>query len=85
MSGERPLGPMMPYRVLRDFLPAEQHRALLEWTLANEAAFRPAPLAGGVVNAGLRKALVLRDLGPVGPALETRIAALRHAPTLAVC
>jgi Rps23 Pro-64 3,4-dihydroxylase Tpa1-like proline 4-hydroxylase len=70
------LGPMMPYRVLRDFLAVEQHRELLDWTLANEARFRPAPLAGGVVDPAFRKASVMRDLGPMGPVLEARIAGL---------
>ncbi len=67
---------MMPYRVLHDFLPAEQHRELLDWTLANADRFRAAPLAGGVVDPALRRASVLRDLGPMGPVIEARIASL---------
>ena len=65
--------PMMPYRVLHDFLPAEGHRALLDWTLANEARFRPAPLAGGIVDTEVRRAQVLRDLGPAEPLLRAAI------------
>jgi Rps23 Pro-64 3,4-dihydroxylase Tpa1-like proline 4-hydroxylase len=70
------MGPMMPYRVLQDFLPAEMHRELLDWTLANEARFRPAPLAGGVVDPEIRSAKVLRDLGPVEEPLRAKIADL---------
>lgn len=71
-----PLGPMMPYRVIHDFLPAEEHRALLDWTLENEARFHPAPLAGGIVDTQIRNAQVLRDLGPTEPLLRAAIAAL---------
>jgi len=76
MTMPRPPGPMMPYRVFRDFLPGDAHRALLEWTLANEARFQAAPLTGGVINTDVRRAMVMRKLGPSGPALEARIAAL---------
>ncbi|MEZ0244397.1 MAG: 2OG-Fe(II) oxygenase [Sphingomonas sp.] len=76
MSDAPPLGPIMPYRVFPDFLPPDEHRALLDWALAGEALFRPADLAGGLVNPDFRKALVTRELGPMGPVLQARIAGL---------
>lgn len=68
------MGPMMPYRVLQDFLPAEMHRELLDWTLANEMRFRPAPLAGGRIDPQIRSAKVTRNLGPVEAPLRAMIA-----------
>jgi Rps23 Pro-64 3,4-dihydroxylase Tpa1-like proline 4-hydroxylase len=70
------MGPMMPYLILRDFLPRDQHHALFDWALANEARFQAAPLAGGRIDVQLRRALVMRDLGAMCPVLERRIAAL---------
>ena len=66
----------MPYLRIPDFLPPGEHAALLDWTLASEDRFQAAPLAGGVIDPALRRAMVTRKLGPSGPALEARIAAL---------
>jgi Rps23 Pro-64 3,4-dihydroxylase Tpa1-like proline 4-hydroxylase len=76
VTGAAAPGPMMPYRVFRDFLSADEHRALLGWTLANRARFRPSRLAGGVLDPAHRKSLALRDPGPMGPVLEAKVAAL---------
>ena len=67
---------MMPYRVTQDFLSADAHRGLLDWALANEARFRAAPLAGGIVDPQIRSARVMRDLGSTEPLLRAKIAAL---------
>ena len=75
MSRAAPLLPMMPYRILRDFLPEAERDMLLSWALANEMRFRPAVLSGGVIDPDRRRASVLRDLGPMGPVIEARIAA----------
>ncbi|RYD65079.1 MAG: hypothetical protein EOP58_08290, partial [Sphingomonadales bacterium] len=57
--------PILPYLRVPDFLDAQAHAALLDWTLANETRFVPAQLAGGLVKPEARRALVLRDLGPL--------------------
>jgi SM-20-related protein len=80
--------PILPHLRIADFLDAETHSALLDWTLANEAGFVPAQLAGGVVDPAARCALVLRDLGPVAQLLDSKLrdaaphwaAALRSTP-----
>lgn len=67
--------PMLPYLQQADFLPPEEHAALLDWTLANAARFAPAELAGGVVDPGARHALRLGDLGPIEAAFAARLRA----------
>ena len=66
-------GPMTPHLCVEDFLPASERQALLDWTLAGEARFVPAALAGNQVDPEVRRALTLRDLGPMGPVLEQRV------------
>lgn len=88
MSVRPPPGPMMPHLIIPDFLPGGEHRALLDWVLANEDRFQAAPLAGGVVDPQIRRAMVTRKLGPSGPVFEAVIrgsvahwiAALRVTP-----
>jgi Rps23 Pro-64 3,4-dihydroxylase Tpa1-like proline 4-hydroxylase len=49
-----------------DFLPAERHRQLLDWTLANSERFRPATVAsrdGTIVDPADRVAFTTRELG----------------------
>ncbi|MCW3846655.1 2OG-Fe(II) oxygenase [Sphingomonas sp. LB-2] len=85
---ETPPPVMLPYLRIAGFLDAGEHAALLEWTLANEARFAPAQLAGGLVEPKARIALALRDLGPSAPILTERLraaasewsAALRTTP-----
>lgn len=80
--------PVLPHLRIPDFLTTDEHAALLEWTLANEARFSPAALNGGMVLPEVRTALSLRDLGPLAPVIEARlraavpewIAALRVTP-----
>jgi predicted 2-oxoglutarate/Fe(II)-dependent dioxygenase YbiX len=66
-------GPMMPYLRLPGFLAPDEHAALLDWALANEARFAPAQLSGGKVTPEVRRALSLRDLGPFDPVFRDRI------------
>lgn len=66
---------MMPHLRIADFLPEDEHAALLDWALANEARFVPAGLAGGLVKPEVRRAASLRDLGPLAAPLEARIRA----------
>jgi SM-20-related protein len=81
-------GPMMPHLLQADFLPPDDHAALLDWALTNEARFSPATLAGGLVEPEVRRAASLRDLGPLAAPLDARvraavpgwIAALRVTP-----
>ena len=80
--------PILPHLRILDFLDAETHAALLAWTLKSEPRFVPAQLAGGMVNPEVRRAQVLRDLGPLAAVLDTRMreeaphwaAALRSTP-----
>ena len=65
--------PILPHLRIVDFLDAQTHAALLEWALANEARFVPAQLAGGMVKPEARRALVLRDLGPIADLLDARL------------
>jgi SM-20-related protein len=67
--------PILPHLRVPDFLDAQAHAALLDWTLANETRFVPAQLAGGLVKPEARRALVLRDLGPLAAALDARMRA----------
>ncbi|HEX8573033.1 MAG TPA: 2OG-Fe(II) oxygenase [Allosphingosinicella sp.] len=66
----RPLPPCHQYR---DFLSAEEHRSLLEWTIASRERFRPARLSGHVLDPTRRIAERLHDLGPHRPLFERRI------------
>lgn len=80
--------PILPHLRIADFLNAEAHAALLAWTLQSESRFVPAQLAGGLVKPEVRRALVLRDLGPLAAVFDARLreeaprwaAALRSTP-----
>lgn len=76
--------PILPHLRIADFLNAQSHAALLDWALANEARFVPAQLAGGLVKPEARRALVLRDLGPVAEMLENRLREEAHRWTAAL-
>ena len=81
----RPLLP--PYKVVRDFLPAETVAALLDFTLANEPNFT-------VANVGVREQVRIdttkrisrasRDLGPFRDILVERLGLLGPALTAAL-
>ena len=68
-----PSGPLPPYRLLADFLPAGDHRRLLDWTLAARDRFRPSKLVGGIVDEDLRISSMLKDLGEMRPLLRRAI------------
>jgi Rps23 Pro-64 3,4-dihydroxylase Tpa1-like proline 4-hydroxylase len=77
------LGPLPPHDRIADFLPPEQHEALLDWVLRNEKRFRPATINKGRTDSGnevdpeQRVALTSRDIGPLEPLLrESLLAAL---------
>lgn len=76
MTAPRPTRVFTPHLVRQDFLSAGEHCGLLDWSLANEGRFEPATLANGMVAPEIRRSLSLRDLGPMQPVLEQRIAAL---------
>jgi SM-20-related protein len=67
---ERPLPPCHQYR---DFLSQAEHRALLDWSLANRERFEPARLTGHVLDPKRRVAERLKDLGPHRAVLERRL------------
>jgi SM-20-related protein len=62
-----------PCHQYRDFLDPEEHRSLLDWTLANRERFVPARLAGQVLDPTRRIAERLNDLGPHRPVFERRL------------
>ena len=66
------LGPMPRWHQFVDVLPADEHRALLDWTLTNRERFAPAKVRAGVVPTS-RIAEVLRHLGPLQAVLEARL------------
>lgn len=68
-------GPMPPWHQFADVLAPDEHRALLDWTLANRARFEPARVYGGLVPT-TRTAEVLRDFGTLKPVLKERLRAL---------
>lgn len=68
--------PPPPCHVRDDFLDRSLHGRLLEWALASEQRFAPAPVFGGGnqgVARGTRSNLRLRDLGPVEVALRAAL------------
>lgn len=85
---EVPAAPLLPHLRIPGFLDANEHTALFDWTLANEERFRPAQVAGGLIEPKARTALSLRDLGPMATVFADRLrdaapawtAALRATP-----
>jgi SM-20-related protein len=74
---EQPAWPLPRVGRIADFLPTDEHRALLDWVLASEGRFRPAKVLGtgpkGIVDAETRIALTSRDFGPLRSLLEQRL------------
>jgi len=68
-----PPGPMPPCHQYRDFLSADEHEALIEWTIASRERFVPARLSGHVLDTGRRIAERLHDIGPHRPVFERRL------------
>lgn len=77
-----PKGPLPPYRCIRDFLTTDERNDLLEFSIANEARFKPTTIGGvsNVINAQQRVSVGLRDFGPAKDMLRARVMAL--APQL---
>jgi SM-20-related protein len=69
----QPRGPLPPCHQFPDFLSADEHRALLDWTIANRTRFIAARLFGNVLDESRRIAERLPDLGPHVPVFERRI------------
>jgi SM-20-related protein len=60
-----PLDRVPPHVVIADFLPATDHAALIDWTLANQARFEPSGLGHErALDTGFRNSLSLRGEGP---------------------
>jgi Rps23 Pro-64 3,4-dihydroxylase Tpa1-like proline 4-hydroxylase len=68
-----PPRPLPPCHQYRGFLDPDEHRALLEWTVASRERFEPARLGGQIVDPERRIAERLNDLGPHRPVLERRL------------
>ena len=70
--------PLPHYAQIRNFLPAAEHRLVLDWVLRNEEQFRPAKLIAehgskGKLDPEFRTALTCRNLGAIRPMLERRL------------
>lgn len=59
-----------------DVLPAEEHAALIDWAMANEAALMPSRVGGHRVSTDRRNARSLYGDAPWKPGMSARIAAL---------
>lgn len=72
-------GPLPPYAQIDDFLAADERGGLLDWVLANEARFASATITDARtgrsqrVDPAVRKALILRDLGPLERQVRRRL------------
>jgi predicted 2-oxoglutarate/Fe(II)-dependent dioxygenase YbiX len=72
-------GPMPPHRVIDDFLPIEDNRALLDWAIREEARFAPAKIftgAGGHeqrIDPQVRVALKHYGIGPLQRRMTERL------------
>lgn len=78
-----PAWPMPPFAQVREFLPPDEHGALLEWTLSHQDVFRPAEVIDfehdrpqNVVKPDIRVTLVTRKLGPIAGRMEKRLRAV---------
>jgi Rps23 Pro-64 3,4-dihydroxylase Tpa1-like proline 4-hydroxylase len=77
---EAPRLPIAPHRRYRAFLVQEEHAALMDWALANEAGFAPSRVRGRVVQTEFRRSMVLRKMGPLRTVLKQRL--LEHLPRM---
>jgi len=77
-----PLDRVAPFVLYPDFLPTDEHRALLDWTLEQETAFRVSRLVGGTVRTTIRSSqrLPVDVPGPWKASFEARARAL--VPTM---
>lgn len=65
--------PLPPWHQYRGFLAPDEHRALLDWTLANRDRFFPARIIGNILDPERRVAERLNDLGPHRAVFERRL------------
>lgn len=72
-----PIVPSLCYQ-LENFLPADEHRALLDYILANESRFEPATVDGAALDH--RASLVLYDFPEFAARIEARVR--QHLPAL---
>jgi SM-20-related protein len=69
-------GPLPPYHVYRDFLPPEEHSAMLDWALSRRDRFEASRLIGKVLDPSRRISRSLRGLDEMEPMLERRLRTL---------
>ncbi len=63
-----------PHLKIHNFLPADAHAALFQWTLANEARFTASGVgAEGKVDHAVRRSQTLSDLGPSHTVVEDAV------------
>ncbi len=67
-------GPLPPIGRADSFLQQDEHRSLLEWTLANRGLFQPSTVVGGVVDPAKRISERTRQLGPWADWFRRRVA-----------
>ncbi|HEY0011872.1 MAG TPA: 2OG-Fe(II) oxygenase [Allosphingosinicella sp.] len=68
--------PFPPWRRLTDVLAPDILGALLDWTLANESAFKPSRVIGGGYAPDIRISDRVKEIGPMRPLLEPHLRAL---------
>jgi len=76
MTVPSPLNRLPPHALRHGVLPADEHAALLEWTLANEAALAPSVTTGAGADPQLRRARSLYGDAPWKAPMGERILAL---------
>ncbi len=65
-----------PHLSFANFLPEQEHAALLNWTLVNQSRFEASGVGAlGEVNTAVRKSQTLQDLGPLRTAFEREVRA----------
>jgi predicted 2-oxoglutarate/Fe(II)-dependent dioxygenase YbiX len=68
--------PLPPWRRLTDVLAPQALRTLLDWTLANEAAFKPSRVTGGGYAPDIRVSDRVKNVGPMRALLEPHLRGL---------
>lgn len=60
MTAPSSLDAPSPHLLWRDFLPSEEHKAILDWALANRASFAPSLVGSGTLRADFRSSATAR-------------------------
>lgn len=68
--------PFPPWRRIADVLAPDDLAILLDWTLSNEAAFKPSKVIGSGYAPDIRISDRVKEVGPMRPLLEPRLRAL---------